>query len=357
MDIVSFFSWCGWLDLWLKMAWFDIKWANEYDKTIHPTLSKNFPHTFVDTRDMRKIPFTEIPNGVWFVWWPPCQSWSEAWAWRWVEDSRGKLFFEYINIIAAKKPLFFIAENVSWILSTRHKDSFSKIIEEFKNIWYNLSVELVNANDYGVPEDRMRVIIVWYSEKLGKKYKFPKPVDIWLTLKDCIYDLKDQAVPALDKNYSNPQNINNNEYFIWSYSTIFMSRNRVRSWNEPSFTIQAWARHAPIHPNAPKMNFIEQNIRIFVPWKEHLYRRLSVRECARIQTFPDNFEFLYSNVTNGYKMIWNAVPVQLAYHLGKVIFSDLEEYFNESKVRVNADDILRVSKKLTNNHSLQKELV
>jgi DNA (cytosine-5)-methyltransferase 1 len=75
------------------------------------------------------------------------------------------------------------------------------------------------------------------------------------------------------------------------FSTIYMSRNRVRDWDEQSFTIQAGGRHAPIHPQAPKMKFIEQNVRIFVPGKEELYRRLSVRECARIQTFPDNFTF------------------------------------------------------------------
>ena len=125
--------------------------------------------------------------------------------------------------------------------------------------------------------------------------------------------------------------IKNHEYFVWEYSTMYMSRNRVRWRDEPSFTIQAWARHAPIHPQAPKMQFVEQDVRIFVPWKEHLYRRLSVRECARIQTFPDNFEFIYSNVADGYKMIWNAVPVNLAYYLAQPIYKDIHEYL-ESKI-------------------------
>ena len=112
------------------------------------------------------------------------------------------------------------------------------------------------------------------------------------------------------------------------FSTIYMSRNRVRSWDEPSFTIQAGGRHAPIHPQAPKMKFIEQNKRIFVPGKENLYRRLSVRECARIQTFPDNFIFHYKDVADGYKMIGNAVPVQFAYNIAKKIFSDLSKIRN-----------------------------
>ena len=109
---------------------------------------------------------------------------------------------------------------------------------------------------------------------------------------------------------------------INSFSSI-STRNRVRGWDEPSFTIQAGGRHAPIHPQAPKMQFMEQNKRIFVPGKEHLYRRLSIRECARIQTFPDTFIFHYRDVADGYKMIGNAMPVQFTYNIAKKIFSDL----------------------------------
>jgi DNA (cytosine-5)-methyltransferase 1 len=98
-----------------------------------------------------------------------------------------------------------------------------------------------------------------------------------------------------------------------------MSRNRVRAWDQQSFTIQAGGRHAPLHPQAPKMEKIHQDKRIFSPGYEHLYRRLSVRECARLQTFPDDFEFIYSNILNGYKMIGNAVPVNFAFHLAQSI--------------------------------------
>ena len=116
------------------------------------------------------------------------------------------------------------------------------------------------------------------------------------------------------------------------FSTIYMSRNRVRSWDEPSFTIQAGGRHAPIHPQAPKMKFIEQNKREFVSGKEHLYRRLSVRECARIQTFPDNFIFKYENVADGYKMIGNAVPVEFARQLAIKIKNNLSDYVEHGQI-------------------------
>ena len=99
---------------------------------------------------------------------------------------------------------------------------------------------------------------------------------------------------------------------IGSFSSMFMSRNRVRNWDEPSFTIQAGGRHAPIHPNAPKMKKVKTDSFKFCENNLHKYRRLSVRECARIQTFPDDFVFFYEKVADAYKMIGNAVPVKLA---------------------------------------------
>ena len=118
--------------------------------------------------------------------------------------------------------------------------------------------------------------------------------------------------------------IPNHEYMNGGFSTIYMSRNRVRTWDEPSFTIQAGGRHAPIHPQAPKMKFIEQNKRIFVPGKEHLYRRFllgNVQESKHFQTI------LFSNINDiadGYKMIGNAVAVNFAFHLAKKIMDDLK---------------------------------
>lgn len=189
---------------------------------------------------------------------------------------------------------------------------------------------MLNANDYGVPQDRKRVIIVGYHKKIGKIFMPPPDVLPKPILKDAIWDLM-LAQPAKDKNYANDScdlQCPNHEYMNGGFSTIYMSRNRVRDWTEPSFTIQAGGRHAPIHPQAPKMKFIEQNKRIFVPGKEHLYRRLSVRECARIQTFPDDFIFTYKNIADGYKMIGNAVPVNFANALARVIYNDMEEYLS-----------------------------
>lgn len=325
MKLASLFTGAGGLDLGFEKAGFHVVWANEYDSTIWETFEYNFPKTKLDRRSIVDISSSDIPDEIdGIIGGPPCQSWSEAGAGRGINDKRGQLFFDYIRLLKEKQPKFFLAENVSGILHPKHSEAFSNIIKEFEGAGYVISWKLLNANDYDVPEDRLRVIIIGYHKKLKKKFEFPEPKKYKPVLKDAIYDLR-SAVPTKDKNKTNGESLKipNHEYMTGGFSTIYMSRNRVRSWDEPSFTIQAGGRHAPIHPQAPKMKFIDQNKRIFVPGHEDKYRRLSVRECARIQTFPDNFIFKYRDVADGYKMIGNAVPVKLAFHLATKIFQDL----------------------------------
>ncbi len=323
MKIISLFSGAGGLDKGFEKAGFSTIWANEYDPTIWDSFEYNFQHTQLDKRSITKISSDEIPDCEGIIGGPPCQSWSEAGAGRGIEDQRGKLFYDYVRILKAKQLKFFLAENVSGILHPKHRNAFLGIIDQFCDAGYEVSFKLLSVNHFDVPQDRIRLIIVGYHRDLGKKFEFPNPQKTKLVLKDAIGDLG-QEKPAREGNKANENlEIPNHEFMNGGFSTIFMSRNRVRSWSEPSFTIQAGGRHAPIHPQAPKMLFIEQNKRIFVPGKEHLYRRLSVRECARIQTFPDNFIFKYKNIADGYKMIGNAVPVNFANHLARKIFSDL----------------------------------
>jgi DNA (cytosine-5)-methyltransferase 1 len=326
MNIISFFSGAGGLDLGFEKAGFNTIWANEYDKDIWETYEKNFPHTTLDRRSITKIPSSDVPEALGIIGGPPCQSWSEAGSLRGIDDHRGQLFFDFIRLLKDKKPLFFLAENVSGMLAGRHKDALENIKTLFKESGYTLSFKLLNAHDFQVPQDRKRVFFVGYREDLNMTFEFPNIFDKKRYLKDVIWDIKESALPAKEKNYTNGDlcKLVNHEYAIGTFSSMYMSRNRVRGWDEPSFTIQAGGRHAPLHPQAPKMQFVEQNKRIFVRDKEHLYRRLSVRECARIQTFPDTHKFYYKNVMAGYKMVGNAVPPYLGYYLAKKIMEDMK---------------------------------
>lgn len=188
---------------------------------------------------------------------------------------------------------------------------------------------MVNAKDYGVAQERKRVFYIGFRKDLKIDFEFPKGSteddDKKLTLRDIIWDLQESAIPAGEKNHRNPEAVNNNEYFTGAYSTIFMSRNRVKAWDEQAFTVQASGRQCQLHPQAPKMIKYDKNDCRFVEGKEHLYRRMTVREVARVQGFPDDFQFIYDAVDTGYKMIGNAVPVNLAYEVVCAIKKVLEE--------------------------------
>ncbi|MDD2475962.1 MAG: DNA cytosine methyltransferase [Dysgonamonadaceae bacterium] len=319
MKVVSFFAGAGGLDLGFQKAGFDVIWANEYDKDIWETYEKNHPNTILDKRSITDVKSGEVPDCDGIIGGPPCQSWSEAGALRGINDKRGQLFYDFIRILEAKQPKFFLAENVSGMLIGRHGEALQNIKELFKNagVGYDLSFQLLNASDFKVPQDRKRVFFVGIRKDLEFNFIFPDPIKQKITLEQAIIDLKDSVVPAKEGNKTNKENckVPNHEYMTGGFSSMFMSRNRVRTWQQQSFTIQAGGRHAPLHPQAPKMKFIEQNSREFVKGKEDLYRRLSVRECARIQTFPDSFIFYYNHIAAGYKMIGNAVPVRLAKYI------------------------------------------
>jgi DNA (cytosine-5)-methyltransferase 1 len=317
MNVISLFAGAGALDLGFTKAGYNVIWANEYDRTIHPTFEYNFPKTKLDKRNISDIQSNEIPDCDGIIGGPPCQSWSEAGRGRGISDQRGKLFLEYIRVLKDKKPTFFLCENVAGMLLPKNRNAFDHFINQFEDARYAVSYKLVNAHDYNVPQDRQRIIIVGIKSELHKKFEFPAPANQKPVLKDAIYTLR-LAKPALPVNRpNNPKDLfaPNHEYMTGGFSQNFMSRNRVRTWTQPSFTIPATAESIPLHPQAPPMKFITQDKRIFMPGKEHLYRRLTVRECARIQTFPDEFIFKYTNIKDGYKMVGNAVPVELAKHL------------------------------------------
>jgi len=231
------------------------------------------------------------------------------------------------------KPYIFVAENVKGMMTLGKGEVFKQIVQDFAAAGYRIYHKLLNAKDYGVPQIRERVILVGVRNDISFEYVFPetthgegfglKPV---VTLRDAIWDLREDPGP----------------YYTGSYSSIFMSRNRKKSWDEPSFTIQASGRQAPIHPDGAPMQKIDKDKWIFTDGEEN-NRRLSVKEIARIQTFPDWFTFSDGKndgvIDNGrldkiYKQIGNAVPVMLAYAVAKPIanwavnFVNSGEYLN-----------------------------
>lgn len=337
MDVISLFSGCGGLDRGFENAGFNVIWANDNDKNILDTYKFNHPNTEIEIGDISKILSNDIPNNIsGLIGGPPCQSWSAAGNGKGINDPRGKLFFEYIRILEDKKPLFFLAENVKGMLSEKHKDSVELIKSLLDKAGYDVTINLVNSADYEVPQKRERVIIVGYRKDLNLTFTLPNKNIKQTIVREYLEDITEEPISSKD-NLAQPEKciIPNHEYFIGTYSYIFMSRNRVLDWNLPSYTIQASGRQASLHPQAPKMVKVEKDVMKFAHGSKKLYRRLSIRECARIQTFPDDFLFIYNNLNTGYKMIGNAVPINLAEALAKKIYFDLSNYLNN--IQMNSD--------------------
>lgn len=368
MALISLFSGAGGLDRGFHKAGFKTIVANEYDPAICPTFRANFPDVNLIEGDIRDIDPTILPKDIeGIIGGPPCQSWSEGGAKRGIEDPRGKLFNDYIRILRNVKPLFFVAENVSGMLAPRNKQAVESFIASFEDAGYDVNLKMLNAMDYEVPEDRDRIFFVGFRKDLGiKDFKYPTPVKHRITLREAIGDLQETAIPALPQNHTNGSKciVPNHEYYISGFSSIFMSRNRVRAWDEQGFTVQASGRQCQLHPQAPKMQKIDADHHIFVQGYEHLYRRMTVREVARIQTFPDDYKFIYDNVNMGYKMIGNAVPVMLAYHMALQIRKTLREHGiklkeNEKIQKIPSLDIrqkTKIGKKLAVKEKLVMQL-
>lgn len=345
-SIVSLFCGAGGLDLGVELAGLDVEfgkekvsdslkdkrefmrfredgifqhvYSNDFFKEALQTYTENFPdNVFVHNHDIRKV--KQFPKGDMVLGGFPCPGFSEAGP-RLIDDPRNFLYIHYIRCLIQVKPKFFIAENVKGMLTLGKGEVFRQIKEDFEAAGYRVYHKLMNARDYGVPQIRERVFLVGVRDDINFEYIFPEPthgselgLEPYITLKDAIGDLEE----------------NPGEYFQGSYSTIFMSRNRKKSWDDQSFTIQASGRQAPIHPAGQPMIKMETNKWVF-PDGEENHRRLSAKEIARIQTFPDWYEFSTGNnekiSKNGaidkiYKQIGNAVPVELARAVAQPIAS------------------------------------
>lgn len=336
-NLLSLFSGCGGLDLGFELAGlkavmgetvmkkafadkevFDANIENNVFNTIYvndifdearETYAQNAGrYIYMDKSDIRKI--KEFPKADIVLGGFPCPGFSEAGP-RLVDDKRNFLYLHFIRCLMQSKPKIFVAENVKGMMTLGKGEVFKQIVQDFSAAGYTIYHKLLNSAEYGVPQVRERVILVGVRNDLDYQYVHPEPTHGYgvenlkevVTLWDAIGDLENDP----------------GDYFTGSYSTIFMSRNRKKNWSQPSFTIQASGRQAPIHPGGEPMVKIGKDQYAFSDGEEN-NRRLSVKEIARIQTFPDWYEFSRGSSNRNenakldlvYKQIGNAVPVRLA---------------------------------------------
>lgn len=394
--VAGLFSGCGGLDLGFINAGFDVLWANDFFKEAVETYKRNIGDHIVHG-DITNISSEEIPDIDILLGGFPCQGFSVANLKRSMEDERNFLYKEMLRIVRDKQPKYFLAENVKGLLSMQKGEVIKMIVNDFKELGYDVDYKVLKASDYGVPQNRERVIIL--GNRLGINNPFPEPthgpgLKPYVTVEEAVGFLSNVRTRDVsfkmngivihnhtartnvhDKFWGRKHNVNQHEicdYLKYWRNKSGWSTKKVDEHFGYAHTAGHWFRKDNNSGSIPKpsdwwelkkiLGFddkydkavtelelkeikFEQSLRInnwdapsdtitatgpeIHPNKE---RRMSVRECALIQTFPMDFVF-EGSLGNMYKQIGNAVPVLMAHKIAEGIKFELDRYHDKQTNR------------------------
>lgn len=357
--VIDLFAGVGGLSLGFEMKGFDVILANEYDKSIANAYKENHKNTKMIVGDITELDLNDtfgfykgkvdvIIGG------PPCQGFSQKGQRKTIHDERNFLFKYYVAVVDLVKPKYFVMENVPNLL-TAEKGYFRKEIEElFTGMGYSLQCGVLNASDYGIPQNRRRAVIIG---KLGKQApNLPEPKNMKVTIWDAISDLAylNSGEGKDVQNYKLPAESEYEKLLRKGSSVLY---NHVATNHSPL----ALKRLSLIPPNAGKEVLPKEHLTKSIysgTWTRmrkneisvtittrfdtpssgkfthpFLNRAITVREAARIQSFPDTFRFI-GNKGSQMKQVGNAVPPLLAAEIAEVIMKDIKEDFkNGNKTR------------------------
>ncbi len=303
MKIVSLFSGCGGLDLGLIQAGHQVIWANDIFTDAVSTYRNNIA-SHVDERDIRNISSDEIPDCDIVVGGFPCQGFSVANTKRNVDDIRNQLYRQMVRVIHDKKPKFFIGENVKGMASLGGGKVLKKIIDDFENAGYNIRWKVVNSADYGVPQMRMRLIIFGVRKDLDSKtIEFPPQTT----------HANPKGTKSLKRNW---QTVGNAVAHFPEPEKANDIPNHECSKYKLRFN--GHLGHRYINPDKPSPTVTgrgDEKGGVVVLHHPGNHRRMTARELAAVQSFPDTFIFAGTK-TSAYRQIANAVPPLLGKAIG-----------------------------------------
>ena len=329
-NVIELFAGAGGTALGFENAGLRHVLLNEIDKNAVATLKENFPiSTNIVCEDIRKINFDKYKGTVDIVQAGfPCQAFSYAGKSLGFEDVRGTLFFEFARCIKETRPKIAVGENVKGLLRHDNGKTLKTMINVLEELGYHVCYKILRAQYLDVPQKRERLIIMAIRNDLNIPFIFPKEKDYTISLREALkncpksdgqvyskmkYDIlklipeggywKDLPI-ELQKKYMGAS-------FYLSGGKTGMARRL--SWDEPSLTLTC----SPAQKQTERCHPSET-------------RPLTVREYARIQTFPDNWNF-HGSLCSQYKQIGNAVPVNLSYHVGKCLIKMLDGSFDDLK--------------------------
>ena len=321
---IELFAGAGGLALGLEQAGLDGICFVEFDADACNTLRANRPNWNVICDDVHNVDFrvaaglVDVVTGG-----APCQSFSYSGKKLGFEDTRGTLFHEFARCVKEVQPKMFLFENVRGLLSHDHGRTFTTILDVFEALGYQIQHQVLNACYYGVGQKRERVIVIGIRNDLADRihFEYPQPDEQWTTLRQALdgvpesegetYSERKRAVmelvPAGGCWVDLPDEVAR-DYMGKSYFSGGGRRGMARriSWDEPCLTLTTSPSQKQTERCHPEQT-----------------RPFTVREYARIQAFPDDWQFTGS-IGQKYKQIGNAVPVELARRVGVQIVRALE---------------------------------
>ena len=321
-QVIELFAGAGGTALGLENAGLQHILLNEFDKNCVATLKKNRPDWNVLHDDVAHVDFSSWKGKVDVVQGGfPCQSFSYAGKKMGFEDTRGTLFYQFARCVKEVMPKIAMGENVRGLLNHDDGKTLKTMVKVLEEIGYRVAFKLVKAQYFDVPQKRERLIILAVRKDLHIPFIFPKEKDYTISIREALKNVPDspgQAYPEKKKNvmklvppggyWRNLPIEVQKEYMGGSFYMGGGKTGMARrlSWDEPSLTLTC----APAQKQTERCHPEET-------------RPLKIREYARIQTFPDDWEFVGS-ISSQYKQIGNAVPVNLGYHIGRCLIAMID---------------------------------
>lgn len=348
--MIDLFSGVGGLSLGFEMAGFTVVLANEYDESIAKAYVQNRPHTKMIVNDITKLPidstFSPYRNKVdLIVGGPPCQGFSQKGKRKTIHDERNFLFKYYYEVVSLVKPTYFVMENVPNLLTAENGYFKKEITELFESLGYTISSDVLNAADFGVPQNRKRAVIIG---KLGSEaIELPVPTEERVTIWDAISDLaylnsgegEEKQSYKYEPQSQYQRKLRENSDYLYNHvatkhSDLALERLKLIPTNMGKEVLPPEHRTKSIY-SGTWSRMLKDDVSVTITTRfdtpssgrfthPFLDRAITVREAARIQSFPDSFVF-YGNKGSQMKQVGNAVPPLLAKAIADVIMSDIQK--------------------------------
>lgn len=299
MRAISLFSGCGGSDAGVIEAGFQVVMANDilpYARDVYMANHTDTEYRLGSVAQIKSFPDAELLVGCY-----PCQGFSQGG----VRDPGrkvNKLYLEFARALGQIRPKAFVVENVSGMVRQNFRHLLEDQFKVFREAGYKVKAEVLNAADFGVAQERRRILIVGIRDDIDHEYHFPSPTHgvvgtPRVTIRDALKYMRHWP---------------EGEFYEREFHWYYLSRDRRRDWDEVSKTIVANPRHMPLHPISPPLEKLEHNVWRFVD--DRPARRFSYREAARLQGFSKEMKFPDTpagSLNMRYTVVGNAVPPPL----------------------------------------------